>query len=536
MAEYHEKEKARDASETSEKDTYCNDDNSKVKDFAAPEGRTDDEAQDYSVFGVHQKRYIVFMAAFASLFSSLSANTYLPALNTLEQKLHVTRELIALTITSYMVFQGLAPTLYGDLADMTGRRPAYIVGFSIYIAANLGLALQKNYAALFILRCLQSTGSSGTIALGNGVVADVSAMTERGTYMGFVVSGTMVGPAIGPVLGGLLSEFLGWRSIFWFLVILAVAYLVPFLVTFPETARHIVGNGSLPPQSWNMSLYNYLQSRKASRDLERDGRDVEQLELTDAQRAQRRLQWPNPLRTISIAMEKDVAIILMYSALVYTAWYDVTTSLPSLFRDIYSFDDLQLGLSFIPYGVGCVVASILGGKFMDLNYKRVAETMGFTLDRRRSNDLKDFPIEKARLQVVWPLLFCGIGALLCYGWVLQFEVHLAAPLILHFVIGLCLAGAYNILCVLLVDLYPQNPATATAVNNLVRCLFAAAGTGLIIRMIDGMGRGWCFTFIAMVLVVTSPVLWVEQRWGAGWREARRVRAQVRQCAGNESSQ
>lgn len=76
---------------------------------------------------------------------------------------------------------------------------------------------------------------------------------------------------------------------------------------------------------------------------------------------------------------------------------------------------------------------------------------------------------------------------------------------------------------MLVDLYPLSPATATAANNLVRCLMGAAGTAVIIQMIDSMGRGWCFTFIAAVLVFTSPLLWAELRWGPHWREQRRVR-------------
>jgi MFS family permease len=71
---------------------------------------------------------------------------------------------------------------------MAGRRPAYILAFIIYLGANIGLALQDNYAGLFLLRCLQSTGSSGAIALGYGVVADVSTSSERGTYIGKLIS------------------------------------------------------------------------------------------------------------------------------------------------------------------------------------------------------------------------------------------------------------------------------------------------------------------------------------------------------------
>lgn len=108
----------------------------------------------YSIFTRHQKCYIVFLAAFASLFSQVSANIYFPALSTLASDLRVSNALINLTLTSYMIFQGLAAVILGDLADMAGRLPAIILCFVVYIGANIGLALQNNYAALLVLRCL----------------------------------------------------------------------------------------------------------------------------------------------------------------------------------------------------------------------------------------------------------------------------------------------------------------------------------------------------------------------------------------------
>jgi len=479
----------------------------------------------HSAFTKRQKQYIIFMVAWGGFFSPLSANIYFPALNTLAADLHVSNELINLTLTSYMIFQGLAPTIFGDFSDMFGRRPAYLIGFVIYIAANIGLGAQKSYAALFLLRCLQSSGSSGTIALGNGVVADIASSSERGTYIGYASSGPMIGPAVGPILGGVLAQFLGWQSIFWFLAIMAGVYLVPFAITFPETGRNVVGNGSVPPPSWNMSLLNYLQTRKIehsdtlSRTQSRQEKKAAQAELAK----QRKLRWPNPLRTVHVILEKDVGLILLYNSLVYTAFYDVTASLPSLFATIYGFNDLQIGLSFIPFGAGCSIAAIVCGKLMDWNYRRVAKQAGIKIDKKRGEDMQHFPIEKARLQVVWPLLYVGNATLLCYGWVLQRGAHLAAPLVLLFIIGLCLTGAFNVMSTLLIDLFPLSPATATAANNLVRCLMGAAGTAVIIQMIDGMGRGWCFTFIAAIVFFTSPILWIVNRNGPRWREERRLR-------------
>ena len=61
------------------------------------------------------------------------------------------------------------------------------------------------------------------MALASGVVADIATAAERGKWMGFTYAGSVLGPAVGPLLGGILAEFLGWRAIFWFLVILASA-------------------------------------------------------------------------------------------------------------------------------------------------------------------------------------------------------------------------------------------------------------------------------------------------------------------------
>ncbi len=213
----------------------------------------------YSTFSSRQKRWIIFMVTWAAFISPTSANIYFPALNPLQAHLGVSTTLINLTLTSYMIFQALAPTVFGHLADMAGRRPAYIIAFVIYLGANIGLSLQNSYAALFVLRCLQSSGSSGAIALGYGVVADISTNSERGKYVGIVGVGTMMGPSLGPVIGGILAEFLGWRSIFWFLVILAGCFLVLFTLTVPETGRNVVGNGSVPPQGWNMSVMEWLR-------------------------------------------------------------------------------------------------------------------------------------------------------------------------------------------------------------------------------------------------------------------------------------
>lgn len=392
----------------------------------------------------------------------------------------------------------------GDFADKAGRRPAYVLCFTIYIAANIGLALQNDYAALFVLRCLQSAGSSTTIALSSGVVADVATAAQRGSYMGFVTAGSLMGPSVGPVIGGLLSQYLGWRAIFWFLTIFAGAFMVPFLVFFPETARGIVGDGSLPPQKWNMSLVSYLKSRKAR----------EEGITSPPIASKQKLKFPNPFQTLAIVFQKDTSLILFCNAILFAGFYDVSASIPSIYNQLYGLNDLQVGLCYIPFGLGATIASIGNGKFLDYNYRRIAKQL-------------NFPIEKARLQIAFPLLVLGSISVLVFGWFLNFGIHLAAPTCILFLMGLTLTGAFNTISTLLVDLYPTQAAKATAANNFGRCLLGAGATALIDPMLSALGRGWCFTFIALVMMDTTLILLIVIQKGPNWREERRLKEAAR---------
>ncbi|KIW39152.1 uncharacterized protein PV06_08954 [Exophiala oligosperma] len=473
----------------------------------------------YSVFTKNQKRFIVFIASWAGFFSPVSGQIYFPALVPLARDLNVSDSLINLTLTSYMIFQGLAPTLVGDFADAAGRRPAYAVCFVVYIVANIALALQNSYAALFVLRCIQSTGSGATIAMCSAVVSDVATPAERGKYMGFTLAGSLLGPAIGPVVGGLLAEFLGWRAIFWFLTIMGAAFLIVFGIFFPETARNQVGNGSIPPKGWSMSLMNYLAIRKA-----RNMRSEDYMSTTDEAETmatqRQKFRFPNPLRSMVLILDKENFLLLFYNAFLFAAFYDVTAAIPSQFEQIYNFSVLQIGLCYIPMGVGSMCAALVNGQLLDRNFARWCRRLGVAIKKGRDQDLSNFPIERVRLQVAMPAVYSTAVLVCLFGWIMQINGPLAAMVVVLFFMSLSMGIAFNVTSTLLIDFYPKSPATATAANNVVRCLLGAGATAAVIPMINAWGRGWTFTFLTLFLVATSPMLWVVYFLGPKWRKQR----------------
>lgn len=124
---------------------------------------------------------------------------------------------------------------------------------------------------------------------------------------------------------------------------------------------------------------------------------------------------------------------------------------------------------------------------------------------------------------MWPPIFLGSLATVGFGWAAQTQAHLAVVLVLTFLMALFLTAVYNSMNLLLVDLYPESPSTASAANNLTRCLMAAGGSAVIEPMIHAMGVGWAYTFVGLLSAVLSPMLYVVTRYGPRWREERRVR-------------
>ena len=325
-----------------------------------------------------------------------------------------------------------------------------------------------------------------------------------------------------------------------------MAFLVPFVILFPETgtclplgkvtrlttnlARTAVGNGSIPPQGWNMSLINYLALRRARKANPSNGLS-RTLSRNSVQRPRRKPF--NPLASVQLLADLETATLLLYNAFLFAGFYDVTASLPSLYAEIYGINTLQIGLCYLPFGVGCCCAALSNGQLLDRNFRRWARMLNIEIKKGRQMDLRDFPIEKVRLQIALPMLYVSCAILLIYGWILEINGPLAAPLVLLFFFSLTVTVSFNVISTLLIDFYPRAPATATAANNLVRCLLGAGATGVITPMIDAMGRGWCFTFLSLFLVATSPMLWVIYFKGMGWRETRRLKDERRDKADDE---
>lgn len=175
---------------------------------------------------------------------------------------------------------------------------------------------------------------------------------------------------------------------------------------------------------------------------------------------------------------------------------------------------------------------------MDFNHKRTEREYcikhNLPLDTRiTSKTHPDFPIEYARMRNTWWISALFIACTAVYG--VSLRTHLAVPVILQYITAYCATAIFTINSALVIDLYPGASASATAVNNLMRCLIGAAGVAVVQPLIDALTPQWAFLLLAAITLTMVPLLVVEMQWGSGWRRDRLERLKRKEHRGEQSA-
>ncbi|RAK81365.1 MFS general substrate transporter [Aspergillus fijiensis CBS 313.89] len=495
----------------------------------------------YCVISTPRKIFIITLTSLAMIATMIATNIVLPVLPILQQNYGVSTTQMNLLVTVFSLVQGITPALMSSLSDLQGRRLAWMLTLALYTAANIGLALQNSYPALIILRCLQSLGSSCAIPFGFAVAADISSPAERGRYIGPLQGCVMGAFAFGPVIGGLLEPAFGWRSIFWFLGICSGSALLAYFVVIPETARSIVGDGSVEPVGWwRRPLVQNVQ-RGLSRD--RDSRHTHTYEKDPSPTGgteKRRIDTAEILRAFTLLGEKDALILVIFTSLFYAGVTAMWATTGSHFANMYRLSTLEVGFSFLPYGIAGAIGSILSGRVLDFNYTRIQTQL-----RQQTRNLEDpskdpsgddpFPYECARLQIAVPFALLASVSLLSYGWIIQTHCSLAAALVFQSLIGFSGTPLLGIIYTLLIDLYPTQAVATQGAADLVRCWLGALFAAVIDYMIESMGWGWSFTILGLNMVIAMPLLGVLYLYGPKWRKRKQERVKAGTLSASVSS-
>jgi EmrB/QacA subfamily drug resistance transporter len=174
------------------------------------------------------KRITLITTTTVSFVGSLMASAVNIALPTIGQQLAAGAVMLSWVANSMNLSQAVILIPSGRLADIWGRKKLLIYGALLFALSSFLCGISTSVIPLIIFRFIQGIAAGVVIVPAIALLTSVFPPNERGKALGINVGGTYIGLALGPALGGFMTQYLGWRSIFFFcgLLCLVVAVLV----------------------------------------------------------------------------------------------------------------------------------------------------------------------------------------------------------------------------------------------------------------------------------------------------------------------
>ncbi len=118
-------------------------------------------------------------------------------------------------VTGYLLAATVAAPIYGRLGDAFGMRRMLLWSLVLFLTGSLICAIAPSPIILIFGRCIQGFGGGGLITLAQALIGEVVSPKERGRFQGWFGAVFALASTIGPAAGGIMTEYIGWRSIYW---------------------------------------------------------------------------------------------------------------------------------------------------------------------------------------------------------------------------------------------------------------------------------------------------------------------------------
>lgn len=301
---------------------------------------------------------------------------------------------------------------------------------------------------------------------------------------------TTFGPITGPIMSGFIAP-VSWRWAFWLsLVIAGVTW--PCLLFSPETYGPVI-----------------LKKRAASlRQETGDSNIVAPIELENTNLKELvTVVLTRPMRML--CFEAIVLCSCLYLAFAYAIFYMFFQAFPIVFQGTYGFNAGEEGLTFLPIGVGAIVAC---GVYL-------------WWDRILSNaKARDPPAQWTKKEEYRRLPLACLGgplfviSLFWLGWTARPEIHWIVPTLAALPFGMGFLLLFMALLNYLVDAYEVFAASATAAAACSRSLFGVLLPFAAKPMYTRLGIAWACSLLGFLSLVMCVIPFVFIRYGDKIRE------------------
>lgn len=440
-----------------------------------------------------KKCFTVGQLILASWTSYTASSIYVPGQDEIEKDFNCSHVVGTLNLSVFILGYGIVPMILSPLSEVAvvGRQPIFVWTFFLFTFMQLGCATVNNIAGLIVLRFFSGSLCSPLLTHTGASIFDCISQKNSMVILASWSFCTILAPMTAPLLGACMTVAKSWRWIFWFLFFLSGFCACLLVFTFPETS------------------HTAILSRRARRIRKQtgDSRYYTIQEKIDSKMKVSEFLIETLYRPICMIVQDPIVLAFdIYISVVYGVFNLFFEAFPIVFVDVYHFSLIELGLSYMGYSVGAVVAFVTVVTF---TYKVVNPS--------RQNGT--FTPEVYLLPPMYFSWFLPL-ALFLFGW--GSAVHWILPIISEAFFLAATESLFQATYSYFAESYPNHVASSYAGNGLMRCSFAFAfplfGKVMYNKLaIKGYPVAWGSSLLGFINIVLAVIPFVLYKYGPALR-------------------
>lgn len=382
--------------------------------------------------------------------TSMNFNTslYSNGLGGISEEFGVSEQVARLGAALFLILYAFGCELWAPWSEEFGRKPIMQASLFLVNIWTLPVALAPNFASLIVGRCLGGLSSAGgSVTL--GMIADMFDSDHQQYAVAYIVFSSVGGSILGPIVGGFVQQFLPWRWCIWIQLIFGGFVQILHLITVPETRTTI--------------MIDHIAKKRR-----KNGEDV--WGPNEIESFRDRFTWNELMHTwtrpFSMFLTEPIVLVLSLLSGFADALIFMQIQSFSLVYTQWGFNDYDIGLAFIPIGIGYVVA-----------WLSFIPAIKRNTHQRRSRPDDEHAQYESRL---WWLLFLApclplglfIFAFTCNGP----PIHWVGSMVASGIIGIANYAIYMATIDYMICAYGPYSASATGGNGWARDFLAGVLT------------------------------------------------------------
>ncbi|KZF26964.1 MFS general substrate transporter [Xylona heveae TC161] len=424
----------------------------------------------------------IALVSLITLITPLASSMFAPGVSKVMVEFKSTNEELASFVVSVFILGfAFGPLLIAPLSELYGRLPLYHGCNIIFIIFSIACAVSTDLNMLIVFRFFTGCAGAAPLTLGGGTIADLMVQEQRGGAMAMWALGPMMGPVIGPIAGGYLTQAVGWRWVFWVLVIAMGVVGVASIFFMRETYAPV------------------LLERKAEH-LRKETGNTALCSKLSLNVSPRTLLLRSIVRPTKLLLFSPIVLLLsIFMAVTYGYLYLLFTTFPMVFQQTYGFSVGSSGLSYLGVGIGNMIGICITGLGSDRIIKAKSAKGGMKPEYRL-------------IPLVFGCPLIPIG-LFFYGWTAQYRTHWILPIIGTGIFGVGMILAFMPISTYLVDAFTLHAASALAANMILRSILGATLPLAGREMYQTLHLGWGNSLLGFIALGLIPIPLLFYRYG-----------------------